>query len=151
MDGSFENENRERGDWKKSPHSYKGKIERCVGKNFSEFIRISFLSKWEKLCLCRQTAALKNQIGNEAHTKRPPHTFKGRFGEGYRKKLFAFYQNLCFAQTETSAFVQEDGSAHSRQQNRGIAFRWRCPLSLSNATQFLRWVCLQKSLAIRYE
>jgi len=53
MDGSFENENRERGDWKKFPHSYKGKIERCVGKILGLFKKISSLSKSGKTPLCR--------------------------------------------------------------------------------------------------
>ena len=134
-----------------SPHSSKGEIEGLIAKNFCVFRRISSLPKSGELCLCRWLVDLFVGSEKNASEKSPPHTFKGRFGEVYREKLFAFYQNLCFAQTEISAFVQEDEVVHGRQQNRGIAFRWRCPLSLSNATQFLRWVCLQKRLAIRYE
>lgn len=83
---------------KTSPHSSKGKIEGCVGKNFLCFIKICALPKLRQALLCRRTGA------NTADNK-----------------------------TGASPFV------------------WRCPLSLFNAAQFLRWVCLQKSLAIRYE
>ena len=81
-----------------SPHSSKGKIEGCIGKNFLCFIKICALPKLRQALLCRRTGA---------------HTPDNKTG--------------------ASSFV------------------WRCPLSLFNAAQFLRWVCRQKTLAIRTE
>ena len=136
--------------WKIPPHSLKGEIECLIAKNFSAFRRISPLPRSGKLYLCRWMEVSRRR-NKSVVTEKSPHSSKGRNRGGYRENFFGFHKNLRFAQTDISAFVQEDGSIHGRQQKRDIANKRRCPLSLFNATQFLRWVCLQKRLAIRYE
>ena len=139
------------GHWRKTGYSKSSSREKIllilskedfgwVVKYFFAFFERSASCSNQNRSRCLFGRCVSSLVGF-ACLKIPPHSSKGKI-EGCIGKNFLLFERICALPKQTRALLCRRTGAYMADNKRGASpFVWRCPLSLFNAAQFLRWVC----------